>query len=244
MEPNDLIYVDAVADAATTRMNRAISTWMYGQVDHEEPLLSDLFTEFRHPNWTTDVGRDTPVSVKTRSYELHRRDTDTSDMFGSDFGMTVAIPEIKFSKTALLQSKVAENGSVVVEKYQLDDMLSHPLTRGRAFVLAADRVTGEAYVQKASKLLDEFPPGQDTHTFDTSEWIPFDQWLRDWLRGQHGRRSAFGSPNSIEAALKNYAVHHDQFDDFELPWIRSGRRVVPAEQLSDYWILNEMYSRQ
>jgi hypothetical protein len=138
----------------------------------------------------------------------HQQGANRKDKYGSDFALTIDI-QGKFSlrKTALFQTKLADNYSTTVERHQLDELLSVPEFAGRAFTMAVDRTRAVIRIQSADLLAAAFAnPKQASMVCDTTEWIPSTDWIIRWFECALGRPSTSFEQLPVERILASRAV--------------------------------------
>ena len=191
--------------------------WRLG-IPEEVFFLHDFFRHSDlHPNgW--DIGLRAPAPVRHRVARLHQKGTNRTDKFGSDFALTIDIQgKFTLRKTALFQTKLADNYSVVVDREQLDAVLSTPEFSGRAFTMAVDRNRSVLRIESAEILASQFPNRQQaTMTFDTTDWIPSTEFFIRWLECSIGRPSSSFEDMPIEQILASHAIElPDGFPRYE-----------------------------
>src|SRR3984893_11795306 len=176
--------------------------WRFGIP--EEPFFIHDF--LRHSNlhrdrW--DIGLRTPAMVRHDVVLLHQQGSNRKDKFGSDFALTIDLRgAFTLRKTAIFQTKSAENYSANVNRSQLEEALAIPEFTGRAFAMSLDRHRAVIRIQSMDLLLKAFSkPKQVSKTFDITEWVPSTDWIVRWFECDFGHPSADDDDSPIERIL-------------------------------------------
>lgn len=181
--------------------------WRFG-IPQEVFFLHDFFrhSDLHSNGW--DIGLRAPARVRHDVTRLHQQGANRTDTFGSDFALTIDIQgKFTLRKTALFQTKLADNYSSTVDRRQLEEALSLPEFAGRAFTMALDRLREVIRIQSVDVLAAAFPNRQQASmTFDTTEWTPSTEWLTRWLECDIGRPSTSFEPVPLERILASRAV--------------------------------------
>lgn len=235
MQIDHLLDFDAVIDGASTRLQRAVKGWKKGVVTEEPALLNRLIEQLGHGRWQSDLGTRTKVRVQTKLAVLHRRGERATDKHGADLALTIAIDELNYLKTSLFQIKISDGLHVTVEKDQVKRAVSLPNTKGRSFTIAFSKDRHLVRVESTAKLWPQMQNVETQKTFDTIGWMPFTDWLSQWLKCAVGEASQRNDPQSIESLLQQFVEEPES--DMELPWVLGGNVVIPSEFVPpDYWI--------
>jgi hypothetical protein len=144
------------------------------------------------------------IVVHPAVYKLHRREKNSSDVLGSDLGITVSVLPANYVKTALFQVKAGTGFSAQLDRHQLDAALETKEVAERSFVLYVDEGRASIRIAKAEGLLTGWPKGQASKTFPTGTWISLTTWVTGWLSCEIGPVSRPSEPDSIESKLRRY----------------------------------------
>jgi len=190
--------VDALAHEVRRRVMAGIRWWKRGALLSEEPLLNHIIGRVLY-NGTCDAGLTRPLQTTSSVRLLHRMGPKQQDKFGSDLALTLAVPEVKYLKTAFLQMKTTSSSQVVLRRDQAEAASMHSFVKDRAFVAVVNsdrnwvRISDLPAPQKFGK--------HDTMTVDCGPWSGLTQWFLEWLRCSVGVPSQPYSTDSPEAAL-------------------------------------------
>lgn len=227
MNIDEYLDFDKVLRGTTNRLEKSIRDWKDGLVIEEAALINRLAKHFRHRRWNCDPGISGSVRVTTVFSRLHRQGIGATDRFGSDLAVTVDIPEIQYLKTAVIQTKVSNGLEAEVQKHQIQQAISSPLTKGRAFVASFEPESEIVRIESAAHLWQSIEDVNKSRTFKCEKWSTFSDWLRNWLKCEIGEKSVQGDPNGIESALSSFA--EAPLADAYVPWNATGKVQVPAE---------------
>jgi hypothetical protein len=106
----------------------------------------------------------------------------------------------------------------------------------RAFALAIDQDRQGVRIEKLSTIEPTFPAGQQSKTFDTTQWEFLTLWLHKWLSCDIGEATDLTDPNAIEKALQRYVDTEEENDTWISPWgfdttinSESKSEIIPAK---------------
>jgi hypothetical protein len=205
MTPIDTFDADKLLEHVLPRIRNALENWQRGMAADEPSLMNQITSQFStRRSRTCDVGKLGKLSIETNIYELHRKGPQSKDKFGSDLAITISTEGAQ--KTCFIQFKCAESDKVKLEHNQLRDASIHHVD-GRAFVLCVNRKNETIRLQLTNKLLESFPSGQDSSTFNTDTWMSFHKWLIDWLSCDVGLPSDTSSGPTIERMLRSFFIN-------------------------------------
>ena len=199
-------------------MAGVVEGWANGKPQDEPALLNRITEALARNRRKCDVGVKTPMIMRAEFYELHRRGAKQADRYGSDIAVTIRIENGSprrptLLKTAFFQLKVSSGYAALLDSVQLQDSISLPVLKNRAFVLAVDERRFGYRVESVAKCLSSFG-SEKTKTFLTTEWEFLSSWLSGWFGCERGETSDAEDPNGIEKLLEEFAVPHRR-DVFE-----------------------------
>jgi hypothetical protein len=106
------------------------------------------------------------------------------------------------TKVVFFQFKIAEDNKATLDLPQLDQLANEPRVRGRGFVAAVDKETGEMTIQNAESLWKAAPKVSARNSMKPQEtwlvrpsgarWLDVRTWFREWLQCLHAPKSAAG----------------------------------------------------
>ncbi|OMF43531.1 hypothetical protein [Paenibacillus peoriae] len=103
------LNVDKILGVMLKEIQNETRKWLAGRPCSEEAFLNRLTEVLAKPRRNCDVGNTEVYKVEVKQYILHRKGKNQTDKYGSDLAVTISIPDLKFSKTSLLQLKKSEN---------------------------------------------------------------------------------------------------------------------------------------
>lgn len=221
---------DKLAVIALKEITGALRGWLKGRPTDEVALMSRVTENLNRNRRGCDVGVAERVRLVSQLAMLHRKGPKQTDLYGADLGVTVAIDDLSFVKTALLQFKQGIDFEAKLEKHQLDQAAIMSVTADRSFVMYADKGRTGIRFHQVETLRAAYADGQQTKQFDSSDWTCLTQWLWDWFSCDIGPLSSPHDPNSVESLLEKFVVS----DDWISPWNESDSRslkkydVLPA----------------
>lgn len=168
------ISKDRLIYHALFELSEASKGWLAGPPQEEVALLSRMTERLLRRRRGCDVGVGTRVAFTPDVQVCHRRGLHGTDLFGCDLAVTLNIRPERFRKTACLQLKRSESGTVVLDARQLR-VLQSSVFRHQSFILAADPSSGEYRLQAAAALP---ATGGSQHV---GGWLPLTDWLAQWL---------------------------------------------------------------
>jgi hypothetical protein len=233
--PTDIDF-DKVAAAVLHDTSHSIRQWLRGRPLSEEPLMNSITGNFARGRHGCDVGVLAPTRMTSQLALLHRKGVNQTDLYGSDIAVTVYIDQIPFAKTAFFQLKISHFYSCSLDITQINQAHADMRVWNRAFALAIDQDRQGVRIEKLSTIEPTFPAGQQSKTFDTTQWEFLTLWLHKWLSCDIGEATDLTDPNAIEKALQRYVDTEEENDTWISPWgfdttinSESKSEIIPAK---------------
>lgn len=184
----DEIDLDKLVSHLCLAMWFPLRQWFHGFYLSELIYLEHFFVLDRKRPLNLDIGLRRKVLFTLSLHNLHRQAPDQSDIYASDFALTIDVAgSQRWTKTALFQLKVSENQKVRLEKKQLGVALMNTLIAPRSFVAAIDRNRCTQRIAKTEDILAaERDNNHKTFTVDAVSWLASSDWVFRWIRCEHG----------------------------------------------------------
>jgi hypothetical protein len=162
--------------------------WFHGVYLWEPIYLEHFFVFNRKRRLDLDIGLRRKIQFTMFLHNLHRQAPNQSDVYGSDFALTIDMAGTeRWTKTALFQLKVSQDQKVTLEKEQLGAALMKDLIAQRSFVAAIDRRRCTQRIAKTEDILAaERHNSRKTFTVDAVSWLASSDWVFRWIRCEHG----------------------------------------------------------
>lgn len=209
--------------------------WSHG-IREEVTYLHEIFFSKSLLQREFDVGIRESSVLNYSMAKLHRVGPRQTDAFGADFAITIDITgAVERRKTALFQTKLADNCHTRVEKSQLLEARRQQNVYERSYLMAIDRSRLALRIESMGSLGGQFPENQATKGFDVSRWMSATEWITKWVECSTGPVSSAIDDVSIEDLLAPFILHQDEgFPSFAAPENLAQRGVadlpfVPAD---------------
>jgi len=197
---------DVILHRLLDDLSQSVRDWKRGAGREEVALLNRITERLSRRRRNCDVGRDYPVRMRATFHELHRAGEESQDHLGSDFAVTINVPEAQLTKTAFFQLKISRKQRLTLFSEQLEQAAVLPAVMERAFVFAIDDSRRSYRMASVRQCKHQMPPGQQTKLFDTSTWDSVSDWVRDWFHCKQGPPTSPGDPHPVEALLQAYEL--------------------------------------
>jgi hypothetical protein len=202
----DNLNIDRIVDAVLEDMTFVARAWNSGRPKDETALLNHITGRLNRSRKKCDVGVNSPMTMESECYELHRQGKNQTDRYGSDFAVTVEIPTDGFKKTALFQLKKGSDYKATLTREQLEDGCLLTNIEERNFVLFVDEDRLGYRVQAVRECLDEVGTENASKQFDTSQWEFLAVWLVKWFCCQVGKPTNADDKDPVEPLLESYRI--------------------------------------
>ncbi|MDU8672269.1 hypothetical protein [Paenibacillus polymyxa] len=209
------LNVDQILAVLLKEIQNETRKWLIGRPCSEEAFLNRL-TEVLAKRRKCDVGTTEVYKVEVEQHILHRKGKNQTDKYGSDLAVTISIPYLKFSKTALLQLKKSENYKTQLLRDQIQQASQFEPIKQRSFVMTIDEVRGGIKVNSITSIEKDIPVGQASKTFECEEWDALSEWIIKWMSCKVGAGNASSDPMPIERLLKKQIINDDNMGQLEL----------------------------
>lgn len=200
------INFDRVIAEILGDMEHVADGWSKGRPQDETALLNRITERLSRNRRKCDVGVETPVSLETEFYELHRRGLNQTDRHGADFAVTIDIPAENYKKTALFQLKKSSGYKATLTAQQLDETLLLEVIKPRSFVLSVDQERLGFRVRSAQACRDDIGDGHDSRQFETEQWDFLVVWLLKWFQCKEGPPTEPDDKNPVEGLLSSFRI--------------------------------------
>lgn len=162
-------------------------------------------------------------------YDLHRKGSGQTDLFGSDFAVTIHVEAARLVKTALFQLKLSDENKVMLEGHQLRDASNMELLHKRTFVLAVNPETATFRMESVEKCLKAVKHNHSVTTLRTDGWESVTEWVIAWFNCERGLPSSLQDPKGIEALLEHLKMPEEQ-NVLDAVWNANWpREILPAK---------------
>lgn len=185
-------------------MAQAISAWSNGDPQDESALMNQMTGRLRRNRGRCDVGTGCPVIMTAQYFRLHRKGSNQTDKYGSDFAVTIDIPHTGLVKTTLFQLKIGAANHVSLEKEQLTSAQSVGLLQDRTFVITVNRDSHSMRLRSAKLCAKEFSNNQCSKDFCLESWDWLVEWLPAWFRCEKAPASDADTKIKVEDILDGF----------------------------------------
>lgn len=234
----DNLNVDKILGVMLREIQNETRKWLAGRPCSEEAFLNRLTEVLAKTRRNCDVGNTEAYKVEVKQYILHRKGKNQTDKYGSDLAVTISIPDLKFSKTSLLQLKKSENYKAQLLRDQIQQASQFEPIKQRSFVMTVDESRGGIKVNSVTNIEKDIPIGQTSKTFECEEWDTLSEWIIKWMSCKVGAGNTAKDPMPIEKLLTKQIINDGEIDQLEFDDIYDSNELKLPEDffLTKSWI--------